>query len=313
MDYACREPIMQNKRKEVVMQSWSSNWQFWVIISAQIGLGWLLMFLTPIGVQTAVAQQIPTATPDADGYIYVIVQPNDSMWAVAGRAGISLDELLMLNGLTENDVIQPGQRLIIGISTPQATETAMPPMPTETQTLPPPTLTQTAVPPPPTGICLLAYDDLNRDGIFNNREPLKPAVAITIFNVETVVANYVTDGISEPTCLEGIVPGEYQVTRSLTPRETLTTPGNRGIIVRDGSLVKLEFGSIVDDGTPLPPTAVLADEDVVVETAVMTDSPAADGVKTLSSSVMSYVGIGLLLLGGIFFIIRLRKTKHSGT
>ena len=35
--------------------------------------------------------------------------------------------------------------------------------------------------------------------IFDIGESLQTAVAITVFNSESVVANYITDGVSEPT------------------------------------------------------------------------------------------------------------------
>ncbi|MCB9431758.1 MAG: hypothetical protein H6668_07190 [Ardenticatenaceae bacterium] len=41
-----------------------------------------------------------------------------------------------------------------------------------------------------------------------------------------MVGNYVTDGVSEPYCLEGLTPGNYSVTRSVEANETLTTGGN---------------------------------------------------------------------------------------
>ncbi|MBL1127500.1 MAG: LysM peptidoglycan-binding domain-containing protein [Chloroflexi bacterium] len=66
----------------------------------------------------ALAQVLPTATPDEAGVIYAIVQPDDTMWAIAGRAGISLAQLLEWNGLQESDFIVPGQKLIVGYGEP---------------------------------------------------------------------------------------------------------------------------------------------------------------------------------------------------
>ena len=82
---------------------------WWILLSCFLSSG-LLLWLQPTVLQ---AQDLPTATPDAEGIIYAIVQPNDSLWAVAARSGISLTELLDLNNLTENALIQPGDRLIV--------------------------------------------------------------------------------------------------------------------------------------------------------------------------------------------------------
>ena len=59
-------------------------------------------------------------TPDATGAIIVLVQPGESLWVIAARAGLSLPELLALNGLTEQSIINPGDALIIGYATPEA-------------------------------------------------------------------------------------------------------------------------------------------------------------------------------------------------
>ena len=50
-------------------------------------------------------------TPDETGVISVIVQPGESLWIIAARAGLTLPELLALNNLTEADVINPGDVL----------------------------------------------------------------------------------------------------------------------------------------------------------------------------------------------------------
>lgn len=193
-------------------------------------------------------QEEATATPDAEGVIYSEVRPNDSLWAIAARAGITLEELLALNNISEDEIIQPGQQLIIGYGTPPATETS-PALPT--LTLPPPTPTRTAVPPPPTAICLVAFDDLNKDGIHDSDEPLKAAVAFTIFNEDSVIDNYVTDGVSEPYCLQNLTSGDYKVTRSFRPNEVLTNEGDWVITLHRGDVVHLEFGSYVSTD-PLP-------------------------------------------------------------
>ena len=71
------------------------------VVLISLSLYWLLgmtgwAFVGPTVTQ---AQETPTSTPDAEGNIYVIVQPNDSLWSIAARAGISLPELLELNGI----------------------------------------------------------------------------------------------------------------------------------------------------------------------------------------------------------------------
>jgi len=194
-------------------------------------------------------------TPDETGMITVIVQPGESLWIIAARAGLSLPELLALNNLTEADVINPGDVLIIGQGMPGGaipgegtaavgTPNGSPPPGGTTPTLPPPTLRPTATP-AEAAICLLAFDDLNRDGVHDTGEPLRAGVAFTVYNTTAVVANYVSDGVSEPKCLRGLLPGEYRVTRSIAPGEVLTTSGDWALSLTAGSELRQEFGSVM--------------------------------------------------------------------
>lgn len=196
------------------------------------------------------AQDNPTSTPDAEGLIFVIVQPDDSLWAISARAGLTIPQLLELNGLDESVVLRPGDRLIIGRVEPPATPTSDIPTPT----LPPPTLTPT-VARPRTAICILAYHDLSQNGQLDAGEPLRANVAFTIYNEQQVVANYITDGLSEPHCLEDLDAGNYHVTRSKMPNETLTTEGDWALTLTMGSALNLAFGSYEQAAADLEPTA----------------------------------------------------------
>lgn len=200
----------------------------------------VLLFLVAANRSLAQEPPLPTATPDAEGVIYAVVQPNDNLWFIAGRHGLNLDQLLALNpGLTANTLLQPGQRLIVGYGEPPVTPT-VPPLPTAT--LPPPTPRPT-VAPPRTAICLLAFHDQNRNGVHDAGEPLRAGVAFTITDETAVVANHITDGIGEPHCIEGLRGGAYRVTRSISPREILTTEGDWAISLAVGSVAQLTFGS----------------------------------------------------------------------
>lgn len=196
------------------------------------------------------AQETPTSTPDAEGNIYVVVQPNDSLWSIAARAGLSLPELLDLNGIEENAVLQPGDLLLVGQGPPPVTPTSDIPTPT----LSPPTPTSTTIP-VRTAICLIAFDDVNQDGNFDPDEPLNAEVAFTVFNDQTVVGNYISDGVSEPFCLEELEPGTYHVTRSIARDEILTTVGDWALTLTHGSELNLAFGSYRQNvalGQPTP-------------------------------------------------------------
>ena len=262
-------------------------------------------------------------TPDETGVISVIVQPGESLWIIAARAGLTLPELLALNNLTEADVINPGDVLIIGQGTPgsaipgPSTPAAGTPSGSPTPTLPPPTLRPSATPAEAT-ICLLAFDDLNRDGVHDAGEPLRPGVAFTVYNTEAVVANYVSDGVSEPKCLRGLLPGEYRVTRSIAPGEMLTTSGDWALSLTAGSELRQEFGSVIgvavaeatvagvaSAATPAgqspgsaPPTTANLQPTAAAPTAAVAGQPAA----TSGSLDWRIVGVAVLFGGGLLLM-----------
>ncbi len=209
----------------------------------------ILLGVMALPVQTHAQIPEPTATPDAEGVIYAEVQVDDSLWAIASRSRLSLDELLALNDMTESSIIKVGDLLIIGYITPPETPTSEP---TITPTLSPPTPTFTPLPLPETAVCLRAYVDANQNGIHDPGEKLRPSVAFTIFNENAVAANYVTTGVSEPHCIR-LEPGTYQITRSLGQAEYLTTDGDVAVVLRQGDVMDLAFGGYI--GATATPSA----------------------------------------------------------
>jgi LysM repeat protein len=252
---------------------------------------------------TGLAQQPPTHTPDAEGNIYVVVQPNDSLWSIAANAGISMQALLDLNDLTEASIIIPGQLLLIGQAAPPETPLSPTPTPTPWITKPPPPPTATAVPPPRTAICLKAFSDVNRNGSHDPGEPFRGAVAFTVFNEQEVIGNYVSDGSSKPFCLEGLEPGEYQITRSVSQNETLTTEGNWTIVLAQGNVVELAFGSY-SAGSDAPTNRAIVGESSIE----ITPTPAVETNANGRFSII-FIGAGLVVLFMLagWFQLRFKK------
>jgi sortase A len=88
----------------------------------------------------------PTANPapaSAEQAVYV-VQSGDSLWKIAESYGITVDALVEANGISRDDVIRPGQELVIPVPG-QALPTPLPRSSTSTPTSLP--ATPTAVPP----------------------------------------------------------------------------------------------------------------------------------------------------------------------
>ena len=240
-------------------------------------------------------------TPDATGAIIVLVQPGESLWVIAARAGLSLPELLALNGLTEQSIINPGDALIIGYATPEAIvapETNTAPA-TPTATLPPPT-PQPTERPREAAICLTAFDDLNRNGIHDPGEPLRAGVAFTVYNTEAVVANYITDGRSEPRCLGGLVPGDYRVTRSIAPGELLTTGGDWSLSLTAGGELYQAFGSVIEEALA---QATNAARPTVAQTPTPSPTAAAPQAGNTGGNLLFRLfGVIVLFLGGLLLL-----------
>jgi LysM repeat protein len=99
----------------------SGNTFYYVIDCGRSTGGIPATFIPPPAYNTPISTKVPN-TPNADGSVIYIVQPGDTALGIALAYGISLKDLLVLNGLTEKSVIYPRQKIIIRpIFTPTAT------------------------------------------------------------------------------------------------------------------------------------------------------------------------------------------------
>ena len=267
----------------------------------------------------------PTPTPNADGLILVTVQPGDTMWAIAARAGLTLDAFLALNpGLTSDSFIQAGEQYIIGqvapatsipeptatITATEATESAAA-TPTE-QPAPEPTAEPTAL---PSGgaICVLAFADENQDGAMSEGETLQEGVVFTITSGETVLSHYLTDGLAEPYCIEGLPTGDYVVSRSLAANEATSDGAEQMVTVTDGAQIALDWGSYRVEPAPATGEEVAR---VVESDAAATPATTSETTEAESGPIswLPFLLIGLaaavfLLMGVIIVIMRGRRTN----
>lgn len=285
-----------------------------------LGLG----LARPLAAQEATppAPELPpplwvSPTPDENGVISVVVQPGESLWVIAARAGLALPDLLALNNLSDTAVISPGDVIIIGTGTPPPTAVS-PEQMTPSATPPPPTLRPTH-PPPAAAVCLTAFEDTNQNGLQDSGETATPGVAFTVYNREVVVGNIITDGRPEPHCLLGLTPGEYYVTRSLLPGEILTTDGDWALVIADDSTLFQAFGSVRAAATPASPAtsgapAVAEASSPVASPEVTTAPPAGsnpdDDVLLWGGAALLFVG-GLLLLSAVLILLYRRTRSES--
>jgi len=77
----------------------------------------------PTSTTAPVIQPVTVATPYADSSVIHAVQYGQTLWSIADAYGISLDDLLSMNGLTEDSAIYPDDLLIIVPASIEAEET----------------------------------------------------------------------------------------------------------------------------------------------------------------------------------------------
>jgi hypothetical protein len=233
----------------------------------------------------------PTPTPGPDGRIIYRVQEGDSLWRIAAIAGISLEELMAMNGIQPGDFISPGMELELGVGGP-ALPTDAPPgfQPTPTAPTPTPTpLVGTAE------ICVLLFQDSNGDGRLAETELALEGGQVSVVDVNGIVAGeYTTDALLDQEdligyCFTNLESGDYNVSAAVPPGYNATTSLNAPVSVLPGDIKYLQFGA--------QPSSAL----------VGGDGPSGAGRSTLLGV------IGLLLLiaaGGLgFYASRLSKSQ----
>lgn len=181
---------------------------------------------------------LPTPTPRPDGAIVHIVQAGDTLFGIALRYDVPVDQIRELNAssLGPNDLIRVGQELVISL--PSETPTPSPPPQ-------PPTPTTAPVSPTPEGasICVLAFHDRNGDRVRDADEGLLPNAEFTLANASGVVAKHTTDGVSEPYCFTGLDPGNYRVIQGSPPGYEPSSSPEQNVALAEGTSFDFQFGN----------------------------------------------------------------------
>jgi hypothetical protein len=267
-----------------------------------VGIVLLLTLLTAAAPTMAapVLQYTPIAspTPGPDGRIIYIVQDGDTLWRIAAITGISLDELRRLNNLAAEDIIKPGDRLLLGLGGPAEIPPTLGPSPTPTSSLPTPTpLIGTGI------LCISVFVDVNGDALRQDDELDLEGSAISISNPAGSVSlsQGEADGLV-PRCYEDIELGYYDIPGS--PAECISVVQcaleleqgeyNISVAIPDGynattsmdHVQDLEpgFQTFLDFGAQ-PNSETAAEVPVIPE--------AGEG----RSPLLAIVGIGLLVVG----------------
>jgi LysM repeat protein len=211
------------------MKSKSLLWGF--IIALALSAVLIGTVLPTLAAPQAQMTPFPTPTPGPDGRIVYIVKNGDSLWRISAVANIPLDELRVLNNLGSDEVITPGQQLLLGLGGPSGIVPTYGPPPTPTSSLPTPT--------PGIGfgmICVLLYNDINGDSIRQEEEPSLLGGVINIndragsvsFTIDTPSGGLSDVLFPDPeelgfTCFEELEEGEYNITAAIPDGYNATT------------------------------------------------------------------------------------------
>ncbi len=207
-------------------------------------------------------------------------------------------------------------------ATPAPIPTAPPPPPATRTPAPTPTPEPTATPessptptntpePTPTAtpatasICVMAYDDGNRNGQQDGIEGAISGVTLTLFDGQQIVATQTSNALEGQFCFEDLQPGPYQVFQAVPTSRQLTTADNVPVNLQAGQVMLVLFGSVAAEPAAQP-TAIAQLPD---PTSAPTSQPAAGGDdKGLSETLLAVSGIVVLLIAavlvGVFFVFR---------
>lgn len=252
--------------------------------------------LAALSVQAAPMPQLtpfPTPTPGADGRILYIVQPNDTLWRIAAITGVSLDTLRTLNKLGSDDIIAPGDVLLIGLAGPVSATATPGAIPTTEQ------VEATAPAQQGTGnLCVMLYNDLNGDAMRQEEEPWILDGQISISDRSGEVSKMVEtqplfdeDGEIIYACFEELPEADYNITAAVPDGFNPTTVLSRSLKLLGGEETYLSFGA-------------QASTELIAETAIIPDAPRKSPILAIIGGMLLLVGVGLGIYAGLLSRLR---------
>jgi len=206
-----------------------------LLVSWAIGLV-LVSKYTAAASPAPVALLQPTAfatpTANAEGDIVYVVQEGDSPWRIAAIAGITVEQLMALNGIESGDFISPGMELLLG----SVAATAVP-APPPTPTLAPEEVSGTGE------ICVLLFLDANGNARLDEDEPALAEGQVSVADRQGNLAGDHTTGTEpEGFCFTELEGGDYNVSGAVPPDHNPTTSMNVSVRLEPGDIKFVQFG-----------------------------------------------------------------------
>jgi hypothetical protein len=253
-------------------------------------LGMILNLARPAGFTAHAAPQAQptpflTPTPGGDGRIRYIVKDDDTLWRIAAIAGITLEELMALNGIQPGDYINPGMELILGTGGPAVPTAEVGRRATEAQP------TATATPISGTGdICVLLFRDENGNASLDEAEGPIVGGQLSVVNVEGgLVGEATSDSNPEGHCFSELENGDYNVSAAVPEDYNPTTGMNLPVRLQPGDTKYVQFGA-------QPSSA---------------SQGASTGTTSGRSTLLGLLGVFLLVAGGFLGYVASRFRRES--
>lgn len=259
---------------------------------------------------------LPTSTPRPDGSIVHVVESGDTLSSIALEYDMSVEELRELNAGTigADNLIRTGQEIVISVPSEAPTATPVPETPTATaesgeEALPSPTPETEGA-----SVCVVAFHDRNGDTVRDpDSEELLPNAEFTLSSSSGVVAEYTSDGVSEPHCFTDLPAGSYRVAQRPPAGYQATGSAEQALAVAEGTSLDLEFGNArtateeEEEEEADPETG----DGVPSEGESGTGTSGTDRLGTVLRSAARAAGILILILAGaiavLFFLTRRRR------
>jgi LysM repeat protein len=217
---------------------------------------------------------------DANGALVYTVQAGDTLWSIALKLGLTVDQLKALNGLT-SDSIDAGQQLIVGTAIPPTDAPAA----TEAAT---PAPTQIAAP-GRGAVCVTLFEDANGNGARDSGEGTIAGGQVRVTDgAGAEVQTHLTDGANDRHCFSELPAGVYQVSVKLPAGYNPTTGNSFTVPVEPAVQAVITFGA--QSSALLQPAA----------TATPVPEPGANDSLTWIAIIGVVLALGLIGAGGVW-------------
>ncbi len=201
-------------------------------------------FTAPVTVNpppAMVAVESKPATSNG-GRISHIVQPGDTLFALALQYGVPVDQIMALNGLKPDSRIEIGRELIIAL--PEAKPQA-PAQPATGN----PFISTGAAGSGRGSICLQTFADSDVNGLYLAGEPplAVAGLQVSVLNAQNeVVADRTLDAVSSETCFTDLPATTYRVLANLPIGYVATRQTRWSISLPSDAIVTVPFGVQID-------------------------------------------------------------------